>query len=231
MPATSTPKRSKAQKAASRANGAKSRGPKTAQGKQRSARNNLKHGLRSKSIESTVTLGDREHYNELRQSYLDEYRPSGPTECTLVDYIIYAAWQIYRIRELELNASLDFGLLGSIGNSEKYARYRASFERAFYKAVTELRKIQNERVLRDTTVDRRIPAHLPPGVSSEACLERMRQHEYRAWYPSGRVNPSSFAPAPVETAPALPFEPGAAPAPLQPKGIEPLTRRTAPRPR
>ena len=52
------------QKAASRANGVKSRGPRTAQGKQWSSHNALQHGFRAQSL--LITGEESENFHALR---------------------------------------------------------------------------------------------------------------------------------------------------------------------
>ena len=184
-------KRSQAQIEASRRNGAKSKGPKTEEGKKRSSKNNLRHGLRA-TLENTIREADRQHYAEFRQQYLDEYRPVGPTENTLVDCMIYAAWQIYRCRDLELHEPIDLGILGSNGKSERLARYRASHERALYKAITQLRIVQTERCRRDAAIDRVMPRHLPPAVPMHDVAESIRLYGAASYF--GTV---PFEPGPV----------------------------------
>ena len=74
---------------AARRNGAKSRGPKTDAGKERSAQNALKHGMHSRSI---VLAGESAAaYQQLRDEYLAEHQPQGPTECHLVETMPYAS--------------------------------------------------------------------------------------------------------------------------------------------
>jgi len=210
-PETKT-KRTKAQIEASRRNGAKSKGPVTGEGKKRSSKNNLKHGLRA-TLENAVREADREHYAEFRQQYLDEYRPAGPTENTLVDCMIYAAWQIYRCRDLELHEPIDLGLLGSNGKSERVARYRASHERALYKALTQLRIIQTERCRRDAAVDRALPRYIPPSVPIHDVANSIRLYGMANHYGSTPYEPDP-APCTCRSAQAAPH--ASVPAPLLP---------------
>jgi hypothetical protein len=46
-------------------------------------------------------------YEKLRREYLDEYRPIGAIENTLFDMLVFAAWQLYKIRDLEMFSELD----------------------------------------------------------------------------------------------------------------------------
>lgn len=76
---------------ASRANGARSRGPVTEEGKQRSALNALRHGLLSK----TVVLGDEdpEAFRVLVQAFVDRVQPADDIELGLVEQMASAWWR------------------------------------------------------------------------------------------------------------------------------------------
>ena len=97
-----------AQRAAARANGAKSNGPVTDEGKAKAAMNALRHGL---SAVSTVVLNneDREKFAALLDSYIDEYQPATQTERDLVQYMTASKWLLERCWTLEA-ATLDFSL-------------------------------------------------------------------------------------------------------------------------
>ncbi len=153
-----------AQTTANRTNAQLSPGPRTPTGKARSSRNALKHGLRAKKLDNAVAPELRAAYDALRKQYLDEYRPSGAIESTLLDMVIFAAWQLYKIREMELFAEIDLGAPGSFGRSEKLARYRGSHERLLFRSLNQLKQIQQERALLATNKTAALPAHIPPAV-------------------------------------------------------------------
>jgi hypothetical protein len=84
---------------AARRNGAKSQGPKTDAGKQRSSQNAIKHGMYCRDI---VVPGESlDEYHDLRDSYLQEFHPSGPAEAHQVQTMIDAEWRINRFRQSE----------------------------------------------------------------------------------------------------------------------------------
>jgi len=86
--------RSEAQNEASRANGAKSHGPITEEGKQRSSQNAVKHGLTARSV--VLCHEDRELFNQLEQDYIDSLRPCTVFELHLVQRIAVCEWRMRR---------------------------------------------------------------------------------------------------------------------------------------
>jgi hypothetical protein len=89
----------KSQIEASRRNGAKSLGPITPEGKQRSSQNALKYGLSAR----TVVLCTESHqlFSELEQGYIDSLQPTTLLELHLVQRIAVAEWRIRRAWAVE----------------------------------------------------------------------------------------------------------------------------------
>jgi hypothetical protein len=85
---------------ASRRNGARSRGPNTAAGKARSARNALKHGLRARK---SVLLEDEDatEFRRFARALEAELAPAGRLQADLVGRIAIAAWRARRADQLE----------------------------------------------------------------------------------------------------------------------------------
>jgi hypothetical protein len=84
-----------ARAAASRANGARSRGPKTAEGKARSSRNAMKHGLCAKK-HLLLHDEDRAELVTLEDALLDDLAPRGALQEILASRIASAAWRMAR---------------------------------------------------------------------------------------------------------------------------------------
>lgn len=81
--------------AASRANGAKTHGPITPEGKRKSARNSFRHGLLAKAI---VFEGEsREQFSALLKAFCDELQPQSPIEDLLVQKMAVNQWRQERI--------------------------------------------------------------------------------------------------------------------------------------
>ena len=86
--------------AASRANGAKSNGPATAQGKARSAQNAGTHGI----FRSPFVLRNEGNtaFLQLEADFKEEWDPQGPTETALVEQMIICQWRLRRIWQTEV---------------------------------------------------------------------------------------------------------------------------------
>src|SRR5260370_37154934 len=78
-----------------RANGAKSHGPKTAEGKEASSRNAIKHGL---TAHHTLILQceSPEEYQAMLAEHIAIHQPVTPPEKELVDQMAIARWRIRR---------------------------------------------------------------------------------------------------------------------------------------
>ena len=84
---------------ASRANGAKSHGPVTPEGKLASSRNSLRHGILSKTI---VLPGESpEAFVALLTSYQEEHQPQTPTEDGMIENMAIARWRQQRLWSME----------------------------------------------------------------------------------------------------------------------------------
>src|SRR6516165_8647616 len=159
---------SAARRAAARANGAKSHGPVTPEGKAKSALNAITHGLTSKAL--VLTTESKEKYDALLASYHDECDPQGPIENALVEQMASAQWLHRRSLEM-ITALLDITMdrmtkeiseeFEHIDNAARTAlafekqagaspalsllnRYAARHARDYHRALDKLREIQSE---------------------------------------------------------------------------------------
>jgi hypothetical protein len=147
---------SNARAEASRRNGAKSRGPKTAAGKARSAMNALKHGLRA---EKYVTLVDEEwdDFVKLEAALTLELAPAGPLQSLLARRIARAAWRLIRADRLETEVFAERHFPGGgpglalirDGNGtrtiETLLRYRGAAMAEFQRCLRMLKALQAEQ--------------------------------------------------------------------------------------
>ena len=89
--------------AANRKNAQKSKGPKTAQGKSKSSRNAIKHGLLSKALNFSSDL-EKDDYERLLADLVREIRPQDSIESMLVEQIAINYWKLQRAQIWELAA-------------------------------------------------------------------------------------------------------------------------------
>lgn len=95
---------SKRRRAASRANGKKSHGPVTPEGKARSAMNATRHGLASTSrLANSVCLSteNREDFIRLHEILITEHLPQNPCEHQIVEELAVARWRLQRMWTVE----------------------------------------------------------------------------------------------------------------------------------
>jgi hypothetical protein len=155
--------------AASRANGAKSKGPVTPEGKTRSSRNSSSHGIFTSP--GVLRNENNADFLNLEARFIAEWDPQGPTEEALVDQMIVCRWRLARIWEAEA-AGIDMQMdedapdmqrkygqfdepcrtaaaLKHLADNSKFLdlmqRYDRSLSRQFDRALTRLRELQRDR--------------------------------------------------------------------------------------
>jgi hypothetical protein len=84
-----------------RANAQHSTGPKTAEGKQRSSLNALRHGLTGQVV--VMPFEDLEAYQRHLTSFEKELKPQGPVESHLAQSLAETVWRLNRVAVLETN--------------------------------------------------------------------------------------------------------------------------------
>lgn len=135
---------------ANRRNAQQSTGPKTPEGKARSAQNARKHGLSASKLH--IPEEHRAAFEELENSLRQELRPQGTLEQLLFRRLLHAAWclQLIEHYELELlarqtNPFTDLQLAPAL---DRLQRYRNTHERSFRRYLHELRRQQTLRYQR-----------------------------------------------------------------------------------
>jgi hypothetical protein len=92
--------RTERQRAASRLNGARSRGPVTAAGKRHSSRNSLRHGLYSRTA-PPLPVAAHEPLARLRADLTTAYQPRTVFAQRLVEQAAIASWRMGQLQALE----------------------------------------------------------------------------------------------------------------------------------
>ena len=144
---------SSARAEASRRNGAKSRGPKTPEGKARASQNALRHGLRAARH---VVLPDEDAaaFAALEAALLEELAPVGALQAVLARQIVSAAWRLARADRIEAEILIfrqrgdaDLGLaVIRDGNTARalptLLRYRNAAHAEFLRSLRTLKALQ-----------------------------------------------------------------------------------------
>ncbi len=184
---------SQARLAANAANARLSTGPRSAEGKARSARNAVRHGLTARDV--VVASEDREEFEQLQASLYEELRPEGALEQVLFNQALVASWRLFRITRIEAGLGDPDAGIDPLADDAlhqtlvRLARYEANAQRSFYRAVKELRELQTNRALRAACPA--IPADTPMLVSVRALTKRTHR-------PAPRLQPN-VTPAPRDT--------------------------------
>jgi hypothetical protein len=192
---------------ASRINGAKSRGPRTAAGKARSARNALKHGLCARKL----LLADENAaaFAAFEKALLADLAPEGALQTLLARQIVAAAWRLARADRLEAEVitfrmSVDGNPALAVirdGNGARalptLLRYRGGAHAEFLRTLRTLQAIQA-----DARAESRNGA-----APSPAPLRRRARPRPKDFVPARSMGPKPAAaphPAPARRHPAAP---------------------------
>ncbi|HUC30047.1 MAG TPA: hypothetical protein VMR80_10705 [Candidatus Acidoferrum sp.] len=127
-----------------RHNGSKSHGPATEEGKKRSRMNALKHGLRSETL-LLETSSDEENaaFRALRTRLEEQFPPRTLEEQLLLESMVHALWQKKRCLQFETNElRASFIFHGPV--MDRILRYATSADKRLFRALSELKHLQNE---------------------------------------------------------------------------------------
>jgi hypothetical protein len=131
-----------------RRNGALSRGPVTAEGKARSARNSTRHGICSRSPVAPLDPEDAAALGGLRAALLARHQPVDEAEAHWVEELVSAAWRQRRLRALE-DAVLACATAGeadpALPSLATVIRYRGRLDRDWRRATEELAALRRGR--------------------------------------------------------------------------------------
>ena len=152
-----------AQITANRANAQCSTGPVSVEGKARVAQNAVCHGLTAKNL--VVREDERDEFAAFREELTAEIAPQGSLESIAFDELLHAAWNLRRFRRLEAEVSLgtldDFTDPQTTAVLDRLSRYQSRAQRAYSRALAEIRTLQTNRALRQETFDEETAAELP----------------------------------------------------------------------
>jgi hypothetical protein len=193
-----------------RLNGAKSKGPKTPQGKARSSQNAVTHGLTADyNVLPTESLDD---FEILLHAYVDRFHPSDAVEMELVQTMAIARWRLRRVGTIEscmleneiertrvhlaqLCEHLDEDnrlamAFRNLANDDKalalLMRYESSLNRTYDRALKQLAALQSQEV-QEVQNEPTTPVTRQPAPTSQPFPE---VHEHSLRSPSPAPDPS-----------------------------------------
>ncbi len=161
-----------------RINGAKSRGPKTPEGKAKSSQNAIKHGIFAQVVVLKTESADI--FEELTQDFMQRFEPRDGVEQAIVEQMIAATWRLSRCWEMQTQTmNLEMArdpdpdgenlkarsFHAAIGNSpamQLLHRFEASYERIINRAIRTLANIRKNFPLPDTDQQKRENEPKPP---------------------------------------------------------------------
>ena len=229
---------SSARAEASRHNGAKSKGPKTAEGKARSEQNALKHGLRAQK-HMLLPGESAAEYQRLEAALLEELAPEGALQTVLARRVVAAAWRLERVERIETEVfarnllggggrSLGLALIRDCNNARAFdtlLRYRGGTLAELWRALRTLKALQAERAAQEAAS---APAPAPalaavtpapaPILTAQPDKPERRKNPCDSDRATVRANPGGQAsrPAAISLPPALPV-PGGRAMPIEPE--------------
>jgi hypothetical protein len=154
--------RTQAQIEASRANGRRSQGPVTPEGKARSSQNAYRHGLLAHTM--VLRTEDKEAFGQYLDQHLEHWKPFDDVELNLVEEMVGAAWRGRRaagmqtmVYDAEIAAIEPSGCGGSdlVDAFNRLAaspalglfhRYETHYHRIYHRCITTLTKLQKARL-------------------------------------------------------------------------------------
>ena len=161
-----------------RANGAKSHGPITEQGRKKSSMNALKHGITAR----TVLFSNDNHaeYDALLESYIESLQPIDPVEMDFVVEMVNAKWQQRRVQKFEtqlfdqemheqkerideryessdetFEQTYAFERLAHSASLQMLHREASRLERTYYRALNNLLRLRQVRESSNRKIEKR----------------------------------------------------------------------------
>ena len=163
--------------AANQANAQLSTGPRTEEGKARSAQNARTHGLSSREL--FIRDDEREEWGRFRADYMDDLQPSGAIELAVFAVIVSAAWNLRRVRILEAEAFAScadpFDDQTTAKKLDRLSRYAKRFENSMFRGIRELRTLQTNRAQRASVLST-VRETIPPRADTAKAVLAKRTH-------------------------------------------------------
>ena len=229
MPAARSP----AQQSASRANGARSRGPVTQAGRACAARNGTRHGLRGGPF-ALLPDGDTDEFAQLHAAVTADWSLRDAYERRWVRELVAALWRQERLRGLELATLAAAEQEGppteaTVKRLLTFARYGARIDKDMTTALRALRVLRDRPDAAIAEAQECTSEPRPASSESMSAASPARTSEPKPASPEPR-NASAPARTPDPERPTLATRPASPPAPLnrhERRRLKALERRAA----
>jgi hypothetical protein len=135
--------------------------------------NSRKHGIDAAQL--AIHPEEIDEFNQLLEGLSADLRPTGEVQRILFGQILHASWNMRIARKHEAQALLESGPMNK--NVQTIAKFYLSSERAFFRAMHELRNLQNEFAYRATLAEAEetdLP-DVPPLVQTSIIHRQVRQ--------------------------------------------------------
>ncbi len=145
---------------ANRHNAKKSTGPKSEEGKTRTRRNAIRHGLTAE--QTVLPHEDPKNYDQLRAGLIQSHAPENTAEQALVEELANAYWRLLRLHRVETKYWEHLG--GSYNRGDEgvaealiqtpehqmrhFFRYYGQIEKSYYRALAAVNQLKREKSLK-----------------------------------------------------------------------------------
>ena len=198
----------------SRANGAKSHGPVTEEGKQRAAANSLKHGLTAETL--VLSNEKRDEFDRILAANDAEFTPQSESQMHLVRELSAAQWRQYRCWAIEtskfdmqmdimedelavkfrkidepVRQALAFDALAEKTSFTVLIRYESNFRRQYHKALSALLAIRKERSKQQQPQPEQEPVQEQAVATEPKPQNQIRQNEPNPTFEHPEIQPTT----------------------------------------
>src|SRR5258708_25608642 len=164
--------------AANAANAQHSTGPRTPEGQARSSQTARTHGLTARDL--VIAPNELEEFEELRKDYQASVQPQDAIQQSEFELLVGAAWNLRRIRRMEVRACSDTTRTAEQLEKEldRLVRYKTCIERTFHRSLKELKALQTNGFIA-ATLPEIIRPHVPPLANATQIAKRTQEFEKR----------------------------------------------------
>ena len=168
---------SAARQTANAANAQLSTGPRTPEGKACSSQNARKHGLSATQL--LIGPEDREEFDDMLADYQSDVAPQGAIQQTLCDQLVASAWNLRRVRRMEVQLHSDTTDDDELQKKlDRLARHKTRIERTFHRSLKELKALQTNAVIQ-ATLPSEVRRHVPTLSNAAEISKRTQKFEER----------------------------------------------------